>query len=105
MYLATINYNLPLRLKKWGANYVAFGSLFSSITKPTASECPLSVIKTAKEKIKLPIVGIGGITFENQRLAFHAGCDAVAMLNGLFSFTEVNLLDEALAGMLHQYIH
>jgi len=33
----------------------------------------------------LPIVGIGGITFENQRLAFQAGCDAVAMLNGLFS--------------------
>ena len=68
-----------------GANYVAFGALFHSISKPTAIECPLSLIKTAKEKIKLPIVGIGGITFENQRLAFLAGCDAVAMLNGLFS--------------------
>jgi thiamine-phosphate pyrophosphorylase len=30
-------------------------------------------------------VGIGGITFENQNLAFDAGCDAVAMLNGLFN--------------------
>jgi len=68
-----------------GANYVAFGVLFSSITKPTASHCSLSVIKSAKEKIKLPIVGIGGITFENKKLAFAAGCDAVAMLNGLFS--------------------
>ena len=68
-----------------GANYVAFGALFNSITKPTSSYCPLSVIKSAKEKLKLPIVGIGGITFENKKLAFAAGCDAVAMLNGLFS--------------------
>ena len=68
-----------------GANYVAFGSLFNSATKPTAKHCPLSVIKSAKEKLKLPIVGIGGINFENQKLAFEAGCDAVAMLNGLFS--------------------
>ena len=76
---------LAVEAEEMGANYVAFGALFNSITKPTASGCPLSVIKTAKEKIKLPIVGIGGITFENQRLAFQAGCDAVAMLNGLFS--------------------
>ena len=76
---------LAVEAEEMGANYVAFGALFSSITKPTASGCPLSIIKTAKEKIKLPIVGIGGITFENQRLAFQAGCDAVAMLNGLFS--------------------
>ena len=79
---------LAFEAEEMGANYVAFGALFSSITKPTASECPLSVIKAAKEKIKLPIVGIGGITFENQRFAFHAGCDAVAMLNGLFSFNK-----------------
>ena len=76
---------LAVEAEEMGANYVAFGALFSSITKPTASECPLSIIKSAKEKIHLPIVGIGGITFENQRLAFQAGCDAVAMLNGLFS--------------------
>ena len=76
---------LAFDAEEMGANYVAFGALFSSITKPTASHCPLSVIKSAKEKIKLPIVGIGGITFENKKLAFAAGCDAVAMLNGLFS--------------------
>jgi len=76
---------LAIDAEEMGANYVAFGTLFNSITKPTASQCSLSVIKTAKEKIKLPIVGIGGITFDNQRLAFESGCDAVAMLNGLFS--------------------
>ena len=76
---------LALDAEQMGANYVSFGTLFSSITKPTASHCSLSVIKSVKEKIKLPIVGIGGITFENKKLAFAAGCNAVAMLNGLFS--------------------
>ena len=76
---------LAFEAEVMGANYVSFGALFHSTTKPTASHCPLSVIKSAKEKIKLPIVGIGGITFENKKLAFAAGCNAVAMLNGLFS--------------------
>ena len=76
---------LAFEAESMGANYVSFGALFNSTTKPTASHCPLSVIKIAKEKINLPIVGIGGITFENKKLAFEGGCDAVAMLNGLFS--------------------
>jgi len=76
---------LAFEAEAMGADYVAFGTLFNSITKPTSSHCPLSVIKSAKEKLNLPIVGIGGITFDNQRLAFESGCDAVAMLNGLFS--------------------
>ena len=75
---------LACEAEAMGADYVAFGALFNSITKPTARHCPLSVIKSAKEKLNLPIVGIGGINFENKRLAFESGCDAVAMLNGLF---------------------
>jgi len=75
---------LAFEAETMGADYVAFGALFNSTSKPTAKHCPLSVIKSAKEKLNIPIVGIGGITFDNQRLAFESGCDAVAMLNGLF---------------------
>jgi len=76
---------LAVDSEKSGASYVAFGALFDSKTKPNAEHCKLSVIKSVKKRINIPIVGIGGITFENQNLAFNAGCDAVAMLNGLFS--------------------
>ncbi len=76
---------LAVDSEKSGASYVAFGALFDSKTKPNAEHCKLSVIKSAKKRINIPIVGIGGITFENQNLALNAGCDAVAMLNGLFS--------------------
>ena len=75
---------LAFEAETMGADYVAFGALFNSTSKPSANHCPLTVIKSAKEKLNVPIVGIGGITFDNQRLAFESGCDAVAMLNGLF---------------------
>ena len=67
-----------------GADYVAFGALFSSQTKPNAPQCPHDVITQAKQVITIPIVCIGGIDFSNQHQAFDAGCDAVAMINALF---------------------
>ena len=81
-------YNNPERAiesQDIGANYVAFGAIFTSKTKPNAPHCPLSIIENVKNKINIPIVGIGGITFENQRYAYEAGCASVAMLEGLFN--------------------
>ena len=76
--------DLALQAEQSGASYVAFGALFNSATKPNAKHCPLRVIKKAKQQLRIPIVGIGGITHDNQQLAFDSGCDAVAMLGGLF---------------------
>ncbi|TEU24939.1 MAG: thiamine phosphate synthase [Gammaproteobacteria bacterium] len=66
-----------------GADYVAFGALFTSLTKPNAPQCSLNVITQARQALTITIVGIGGIDFSNQHQAFDAGCDAVAMINAL----------------------
>ena len=71
-----------------GANYVAFGALFPSSTKPNAPHCPLDIIMQAKQALAIPIVGIGGVDFDNQQQALDAGCDAVAMINALFQSTD-----------------
>ena len=75
---------LALEAQTNGANYVAFGALFSSITKPDAVQCPLTIIQQIKKQIKIPIIGIGGITHKNKQQAYQAGCDAVAMIKGCF---------------------
>lgn len=67
-----------------GADYVAFGALFTSLTKPNALQCSIDVITQARQALTIPVVGIGGIDFDNQQQAFDAGCDAVAMINALF---------------------
>ena len=75
---------LAKTVQSQGADYVAFGALFPSSTKPNAPYCSLEVISQAKKALTIPIVGIGGVDFNNQHQAFDAGCDAVAMINALF---------------------
>ncbi len=76
--------NLAQHAQSQGANYVAFGALFPSTTKPDAPRCTLNIIIQAKEILNIPIVGVGGISFNNQQQVLSIGCDAVAMINQLF---------------------
>ncbi len=72
-----------------GASYVAFGACFSTSTKPNAVNAPLSLFATAKQKISIPLVAIGGITLENAALVKSAGADAIAVINALFGTEDI----------------
>ena len=78
------NIDLAIRAQAQGANYVAFGALFPSSTKPNAPHCTLDTLAQAKKILHIPIVGIGGINFDNQDEALQAGCHSVAMIDALF---------------------
>jgi thiamine-phosphate pyrophosphorylase len=77
--------NLAINAQEKGATYVAFGALFTSSTKPDAPHCSLDTITQAQQTLTVPIVGIGGVDFNNQEDAFKAGCNAVAMVSALFA--------------------
>jgi thiamine-phosphate pyrophosphorylase len=76
--------DLALAAYRAGADYVAFGSAFTSSTKPGAVRAPLSLYREAKARLACPVVAIGGITRENARLVIDAGADAVAVISALF---------------------
>jgi len=67
-----------------GADYVAFGSMFSSATKPDAMRAEIATLESARARIHLPIVAIGGITPENGGLLLDAGVDLLAVVRGVF---------------------
>jgi thiamine-phosphate pyrophosphorylase len=69
-----------------GADYVAFGSVFPSATKPQAVRAPLSLFALA---LGVPKVAIGGITLENAREVVAAGADCVAVITDLFEAPDV----------------
>jgi len=48
-----------------GADYVAFGTCFSSPTKPNAPIIDLDIFHNIKDNIKIPICAIGGINKDN----------------------------------------
>lgn len=78
------NLDLAVQAEKKGADYVAFGAFFSSLTKPNTISVTMDLVDQAKKKISLPIVAIGGIKLANARTVIQGGCAAVAVCNDLF---------------------
>lgn len=75
-----------------GANYVAFGSMFSSRVKPDAIRADVSLItraKTAFLDTQTAVVAIGGITRDNTQQLIDAGVDAVAVISDLFDAPDI----------------
>lgn len=67
-----------------GADYVTFGSMFSSTTKPGATRAEIATVESARGRVHLPIVAIGGITPENGASLLDAGADMLAVVRGVF---------------------
>ena len=72
-----------------GADYIAFGSFFTSNTKPDAVRAGLSLLSAAKARWTVPVVAIGGITPGNAAELIEAGADAVAVISALFDTADV----------------
>jgi thiamine-phosphate pyrophosphorylase len=71
-----------------GADYVAFGSVFASPTKPAAVRAPLGLFAEARG-LGVPLVAIGGITLQNAPQLIAAGADALAVISDLFDAADI----------------
>ena len=71
-----------------GADYIAFGSVFPSATKPGAVRAPLRLFEEAKV-LGVPLVAIGGITPQNAAEVLRAGADALAVISALFDAPDI----------------
>jgi thiamine-phosphate pyrophosphorylase len=71
-----------------GADYIAFGSVFVSPTKPGAVRAPLTLFGEARA-LDVPLVAIGGITLENAPQLLSAGAGSLAVVSGLFDAPDI----------------
>lgn len=70
--------------EKNGADYIACGAIFPSVSKPKDHiVIGLEGLKEIAAAVKVPIVAIGGINRENFREVLEAGASAVAMISAL----------------------
>lgn len=77
-----------------GVDYIAFGSMFSSGTKPQAPAAALSVLTealtlTQAQQPRSAVVAIGGITADNAPSLIAAGADSLAVVGGLFMTDDI----------------
>jgi len=71
-----------------GADYLAFGSMHVSPTKPEAVRCRPEVL-TAARRLGRPVVAIGGITLERAPALIDAGADLLAVISDLFCASDI----------------
>ncbi|MQY51518.1 thiamine phosphate synthase [Rhodocyclus gracilis] len=67
-----------------GADYVAFGAVYGSPTKPLAARADLALFTRARAELSVPCCAIGGITLANAAPVIAAGAQLLAVISDLF---------------------
>lgn len=66
-----------------GADYVAVGSIYPTATKPEFQLVGPDLLRAIRPQVKVPLVGIGGITADNAARVIEAGADGVAVISAV----------------------
>jgi thiamine-phosphate pyrophosphorylase len=72
-----------------GADYIGFGPIFATPTKPNYEPIGLKDIKQAHLDVNLPIFCIGGIKIDNLKEVIAAGARRVAIVSGLLKAPDI----------------
>lgn len=72
-----------------GANYVGFGPLFATPTKPGRPAIGLEEIRRVHQAVTIPIFCIGGIKLENLEQIVAAGAQRVVIVSGLLQAADI----------------
>jgi thiamine-phosphate pyrophosphorylase len=72
-----------------GADYLAFGAVYPSPTKPLAVRAPLTLFARCRAELRLPACAIGGIRVDNALPLLAAGADLLAVISDLFDAPDV----------------
>ena len=72
-----------------GADYIAFGAVYPSPTKPQAATATTDLFMQAKTTLMAASCAIGGITLDNAPPLIAAGADLLAVITDLFSAPDI----------------
>jgi thiamine-phosphate pyrophosphorylase len=81
--VSTHNVAQALAAREDGADYIAVGSMFATTTKPDFELVGPSLVRKLRPDIRVPLVGIGGITHDNVADVMRAGADGVAVISAV----------------------
>ena len=101
---STHSINQALAGQREGADYLGFGPIFATPTKPDSQPIGLNEIEGVHRDVVLPIFCIGGIKIDNLERVITAGARRVAIVSGLLKAADIaeyarnckNLLNSAI---------
>ena len=85
-----------------GADYIGFGPLFSTPTKPDYPPVGLDQIRNVHDAIRIPIFCIGGIKLDNLPKVIEAGAQRVVIVSGLLQAGDIGASARAAKAVLNR---
>ena len=83
------NLTEALLAEKEGADYMGSGAAFSSETKSDAVKIQLNEYNAITQAVKIPVVAIGGINYENVDLLSGRGLSGIAVISAIFNEKDI----------------
>ena len=94
--------HLAMEAGEAGADYVAFGAFYETMTKPSEHRPDPAILSWWAALFEIPSVAIGGITPDNAAALVKAGADFIAVCNAVWGTDDpagaVRRFDEVLRG-------
>ena len=75
--------------ERQGADYIGFGPIFPTPTKPDYPPIGLSQIHEAHRRVSIPVFCIGGIKLENLGQVLAAGAKRLVIVSGLLQASDI----------------
>lgn len=79
------NLKQAITAQKSGADYIGFGPIFATPTKPEYKPVGLNLLKKLKRRIKIPVFAIGNINKGNLAEVIDAGANRVAICRAVLN--------------------
>lgn len=91
-----------LQAEKQGADYIAVGSIYPTLTKQDIRLAGLKTLRQVKKKVSVPVVAIGGINKDNIADVIRAGADAVAVISAVLGADDVEKACRKLTAIINK---
>ncbi len=82
---STHNLKQAVEAERQGADYIGFGPIFGTPTKPAYPPIGLSQIDQVMKRVRIPVVCIGGIDRSNLAQVVRSGARRVAVVRAIFA--------------------
>lgn len=91
-----------LEAQSQGADYIAIGSIYPTMSKESAKVIGLGMLQQIREAIAVPLIAIGGINEDNVEEVIKAGADGVAVISAVVGKEDVEGAARRLAAKIEQ---
>jgi thiamine-phosphate pyrophosphorylase len=98
---STHSFEQAVAAQREGADYIGFGPIFATPTKPDYQPIGLTGIKRVHNELTVPIFCIGGIKIDNLSQLITAGAKRVAIVSGLLKAPDIAKYARACKALLN----